>query len=93
MGCDNFKTHTKGAAYAAFEPTRVRQLVRRIEFCYTPKHGSWMNIAECELSATTRPSVADRWIGELTGLQAEIAALVNRDQRTPAGSGMAAEGR
>ena len=39
--CDNLNTHTKGAFYKVFEPTRARQLVRRIEFCYTPKHGSW----------------------------------------------------
>jgi hypothetical protein len=38
--CDNLNTHTKGAFYEAFEPERARSLVRRIEFCYTPKHGS-----------------------------------------------------
>ena len=52
--CDNLNTHTKGAFYEVFEPARARQLVRRIEFCYTPKHGSWLNIAENELSAMTR---------------------------------------
>jgi len=72
--CDNLNTHTKGAFYAAFEPEWARELVRRIEFCYTPKHGSWLNIAECELSALTRQSVAGRRIGELSALQAEIAA-------------------
>src|SRR5207245_9565771 len=49
--CDNLNTHTKGAFYEAFEPERARQLVRRIEFGYTPKHGSWLNIAENELSS------------------------------------------
>ena len=72
--CDNLNTHTKGAFYAAFEPKRARQLVRRIEFCNTPQHGSWLNIAECELSAITRQSVAGWRIGELSALQAEIAA-------------------
>ncbi len=48
--CDNLNTHTKGAFYEVFEPKKARQLVRRIEFCYTPKHGSWLNIAENELS-------------------------------------------
>ena len=52
--CDNLNTHTKGAFYEVFEPSRARELVRRIEFCYTPKHGSWLNIAENELSAMTR---------------------------------------
>lgn len=51
---DNLNTHTKGAFHTAFEPERARELVRRIEFCYTPKHGSWLNIAECELNAMTR---------------------------------------
>ena len=51
---DNLNTHTKGAFYSAFEPKRARELVRRIEFCYTPTHGSWLNDAECELSAMTR---------------------------------------
>ena len=37
--CDNLNTHTKGAFYEVFEPSRARELVRRIEFCYTPKHG------------------------------------------------------
>ncbi len=72
--CDNLNTHTKGAFYEAFEPARARQLVRRIEFCYTPKHGSWLNIAECELSAMTRQSLAGRRIGSLAALRAEIAA-------------------
>ena len=48
--CDHLNTHTKGAFYQVFEPARARELVRRIEFCHTPKHGSWLNIAENELS-------------------------------------------
>ena len=52
--CDNLNTHTKGAFYESFAPARARQLVRRIDFCYTPKHGSWLNIAEIELSALGR---------------------------------------
>ena len=47
--CDNLNTHTKGAFYETFEPARARSLVSRIEFHYTPKHGSWLNIAENEL--------------------------------------------
>ena len=46
--CDNLNPHTEGAFYEAFEPERARELERRIEFRYTPKHGSWLNIAECE---------------------------------------------
>jgi len=62
--CDNLNTHTNGAFYESFEPARARQLVRRIEFCHTPKHGSWLNIAENELSFLTRQCVAGRRFGD-----------------------------
>jgi len=42
---DNLNTHTKGAFYEAFPPDRARAYLKRIEFCYTPKHGSWLNVA------------------------------------------------
>src|SRR6476646_5378867 len=48
--CANLNTHTKGALYEAFSPERGRAYVKRLEFCYTPKHGSGLNVAECELS-------------------------------------------
>ena len=82
--CDNLNTHTKGAFYTAFEPSRARELVRRIEFCYTPKHGSWLNIAENELSSITRQCVSGRRIGDLQELRNEIKAWstdVNSTQR------------
>ncbi len=82
--CDNLNTHTKGAFYEVFEPTRARQLVRRIEFCYTPKHGSWLNIAENELSAMTRQCLQGRRIGDLATLHGEVSAWsadVNNTQR------------
>jgi hypothetical protein len=72
--CDNLNTHTKGAFYEVFPPQLAREYVRRIEFCYTPKHGSWLNIAENELSCMTSQCLSDRRIGELTVLQDEIAA-------------------
>ena len=77
-------THTKGAFYERFEPQRARALVRRIVFCYTPKHGSWLNIAESELSAMTRQCLSGRRLGDLETLCSEIAAWstdVNRRQR------------
>lgn len=55
--CDNLSTHTMGAFYEVFEPARARAIVSRIEFHYTPKHGSWLNIAENELSCLTRQCV------------------------------------
>lgn len=82
--CDNLNTHTKGAFYEAFEPERARALVRRIEFCYTPKHGSWLNIAENELSAMTRQCISGRRLGDIETLQKEIKAWstdVNDSQR------------
>lgn len=82
--CDNLNTHTKGAFYEAFEPKRARSLVRRIEFCYTPKHGSWLNIAENELSSLTRQCVSGRRFGDVETLREETEAWssdVNATQR------------
>ena len=82
--CDNLNTHTKGAFYEVFEPVRARSLVRRIEFHYTPKHGSWLNIAENELSSMTRQCVQGRRIGDIETLCEETsvwATDVNDTQR------------
>ena len=72
--CDNLNTHTIGAFYEAFPPARARALVRRIRFCHTPKHGSWLNIAENELSSLTRQCVSGRRFGALARLKPELAA-------------------
>ena len=100
--CDHLNTHTKGAFYEVFEPARARELVRRIEFCHTPKHGSWLNIAENELSSMTRQCVRGRRIGDLGTLHDEVSAWstdVNGTQRgvelhgrTDASAGRLAEG-
>ena len=82
--CDNLNTHTPGAFYKVFKPERARSLVRRIEFHYTPKHGSWLNIAENELSSMTRQSVQGRRIGDIETLREETSAWatdVNDTQR------------
>jgi hypothetical protein len=71
---DNLNTHTKGAFYEAFEPERARAYIKRIRFCYTPKHGSWLNVAECELSCLTSQCLSNRRIGELAELENEIEA-------------------
>ena len=52
--CDQLNTHKLSSLYEAFEPSTARRLVERLEIHYTPKHGSWLNIAENELSAMTR---------------------------------------
>lgn len=72
--CDNLNPHTKGAFYEAFPAERARNYVRRLKIVHTPKHGSWLNIAECELSCLTSQCLAGRRLGELDVLQAEIQA-------------------
>ena len=83
--CDNLNTHTKGAFYEAFPAAEARQYVRRIEFCHTPKHGSWLNIAENELSSMTRQCVAGRRIGDLKSLREQIRAWSNDVNKTQRG--------
>lgn len=82
--CDNLNTHTIGAFYEAFEPARARQLVSRLEFHYTPKHGSWLNIAENELSCVTKQCVSGRRIGSEEELRTQTSAWhdeINQQQR------------
>jgi len=76
--CDNLNTHTAGAFYQAFPPDKARVLARKIEFHYTPKHGSWLNIAENELSSLTRQSISGRRIATVEELREEIAAWAQR---------------
>jgi DDE superfamily endonuclease len=82
--CDNLNTHTRGAFYEAFDPGRARRLVRRIEFRHTPKHGSWLNIAENELSSLTRQCISGRRFADVRSLTEEAKAWStdsNRRQR------------
>ena len=71
--CDNLSTHTPAALYAAFEPAEARRLTERFEWHYTPKHGSWLNMAETELSVVARQCL-DRRIPDLATLRSEVAA-------------------
>jgi len=57
---DNFNTHEDGSLYAAFEPAEARRLAERFERHDTPKHVSWLNIAESEISAVTRTAISPR---------------------------------
>jgi len=82
--CDNLNTHTRGAFYEAFPAEKAREIVKRIEFHYTPKHGSWLNIAECELSAMTRQSLSDQRFATIELLSQHIQAwadTLNQKQR------------
>jgi len=75
--CDNLNTHTKGAFYETFEPEKARSIVKRLEFCHTPKHGSWLNIAENELSSMTRQCVSGRRFATIEELSDETTAWHN----------------
>ncbi len=71
--CDNLNTHTPAALYEAFAPEEARRLAERFEWHYTPKHGSWLNVAECELGVVARQCL-DRRIPDLETLKREVAA-------------------
>jgi hypothetical protein len=71
--CDNLNTHKVASLYEAFEPKQARQLADRLEIHYTPKHGSWLNVAEIELSVFTQQCL-DRRIPDGTVLQREAQA-------------------
>lgn len=71
--CDNLNTHKPAALYKAFKPEEARRLLARIEIHHTPKHGSWLNMAEIELAALTRQCL-DRRIPDVLTLQSELAA-------------------
>ena len=58
--CDNLNTHTLGSLYKAFEPAEAFRIAEKIELVHTPKHGSWLNTSECELSVLTRQCLGAR---------------------------------
>ncbi len=82
---DNLNTHTKGAFYEAFKPDQARQYVRHIEFRHTPKHGSWLNIAENELSSITRQCIGRSRVGDLKTLRERIRDWSNDVNKTQRG--------
>ena len=80
---DNLNTHKAASLYEAFAPEEARQLLRKIKFHYTPKHGSWLNMAEIELSILQRQCL-NRRLGEEAKLVAEVAAYEERRNREQA---------
>jgi DDE superfamily endonuclease len=72
---DNLSTHTPAALYEAFEPQEARRLAERFEWHYTPKHGSWLNMAEAELAILAKQCL-DQRIEDRTALKAEVAAWI-----------------
>lgn len=74
---DNLNTHSPASLYKAFEPAEAQRILRRLEFCHTPKHGSWLNMAEIELSVLSRQCL-DRRIADFTTLKTEVEAWQER---------------
>jgi hypothetical protein len=72
---DNLSTHGPAALYETFAPAEALRLVQKLEWHYTPKHGSWLNVAEMELSVLARQCL-DRRIADLEALRREVAAWV-----------------
>jgi len=79
---DNLNTHSPAALYEVFEPQEARRIVRKLEFHYTPKHGSWLNMAEIEISVLERQCL-DRRLAEVPIVRSEVAAweTLRNDQR------------
>lgn len=74
---DNLNTHKLSSLYEAFAPDEARRLIGRLEVHHTPKHGSWLNMAETELSVLSGQCL-DRRIGEKDELRSEVAAWEQR---------------
>lgn len=74
---DNLNTHKPASLYEAFEPAEARRILQKLEFHFTPKHGSWLNMAEIELSVLSRQCLARRISDEAT-LKREVKAYENR---------------
>lgn len=70
---DNLSTHRPGALYKTFPPAEARRILRRLEFHYTPKHGSWLNMAEIEIGILDQQCL-DRRIGDIDTLTVEVGA-------------------
>jgi hypothetical protein len=78
---DNLNTHTAGALYETFPPKQARQILSRLEFHYTPKHGSWLNQAEIEISIFERGCLSRR-VADKATLEQRVRALeIERNAR------------
>jgi len=80
---DNLNTHKPASLYEAFEPEEARRIVKKLEFRYTPKHGSWLNMAEIELSVLQRQCLDGRIPDEET-LDQEVTAWEQRRNKEKA---------
>jgi hypothetical protein len=82
---DNLNTHTPASLYEAFEPAEAKRLADRLEIHYTPKHGSWLNMAEIELAMLAQQCL-DRRLADQATLEREVAAW--KAARNRAGRGV-----
>ena len=73
---DNLNTHKPGSLYEVFTPEKAKALWDRFEFVYTPKHGSWLNMAEIELNVLTGQCL-NRRIAQISEVKTEVAAWQN----------------
>ena len=80
---DNLNTHTKASLYKTFEPEEAHRIASKLEIHYTPKHGSWLNMAEIELSVLSRQCL-DRRIPDQETLKSEISAWVDARNQSEA---------
>ena len=80
---DNLSTHKPASLYETFAPAEARRILRRLEFHYTPKHASWLNMAEIEISAIVKQCL-DRRIGDKTTLTREVKACVRKRNKAGA---------
>jgi transposase len=78
---DNLNTHVKAALYKAFKPAEARRILNKLAFHYTPKHGSWLNMAEIELSVLSKQCL-DRRIPDADTLKTEVAAWEAKRNQT-----------
>ena len=74
---DNLNTHTKASLYEAFEPGEAKRIADKLEIHYTPKHGSWLNMAEIEISVLARQCLAER-MGSMKRLAREAMAWAQK---------------
>jgi transposase len=79
--CDNLNTHQLGSLYETFAPEEARRLARRLDIHYTPKHGSWLNMAEIELSALSKQGLSERIPGIVTLSQVTTTWTMQRNER------------
>ena len=80
---DQLNTHTTGSLYETFAPQEARRLAEKLEIHYTPKHGSWLNMAEIELSALTRQCL-DRRISDKKTMKKQVQAWAQRRNKAGA---------